>query len=89
MLGYVEIPSILEKIVSEHQTDQYIQVKGYIMNLLNSYRFERLLLRMANDLSLLDTFNLGQNYYKKLIIGITPKDGNHCAKCQNLLQHKQ
>jgi hypothetical protein len=57
MMGYVALPSILDKIVRDHGSDQFGDFKSIFMSMLDNYRYEQTILKTATRLIQHDMHN--------------------------------
>jgi hypothetical protein len=85
LMRYVDIPTILNKIVDEHQSDQFGHIKITLMRMLDSFTYKCMLLYAASELISYDTFTLGHVYHEQRTRGIKPKEGLTCLRCESAL----
>jgi hypothetical protein len=88
LMRYVDIPTILDKIVDEHETDQFGHVKITLMRMLDSFSYKCMLLNTASELISYDTFTLGHLYHETRTRGIKPRDGMKCQRCSFALSKR-
>eukprot|EP00818_Percolomonas_sp_WS_P004439 CAMPEP_0117456304 /NCGR_PEP_ID=MMETSP0759-20121206/11807_1 /TAXON_ID=63605 /ORGANISM="Percolomonas cosmopolitus, Strain WS" /LENGTH=1965 /DNA_ID=CAMNT_0005249637 /DNA_START=276 /DNA_END=6170 /DNA_ORIENTATION=- len=81
MIRYVDVPSIIEKIINTHAPDDFSQVKNTIMRLLDTYAHERMLLKRNNVLLSNDTFKVGHEMKHTLQRALRPQSHSSCDQC--------
>jgi hypothetical protein len=87
MLGYVALPSILSKIVSDHGTEEWADFKLIILGMLDTYTYEKSILQIANHLINQDLFNTTRDLYKKRSKALRTKI-SVCNACQTPVQEQ-
>jgi predicted RNA-binding Zn-ribbon protein involved in translation (DUF1610 family) len=79
MMGYVALPAILKKIVTDHGSDKFGEFKTIFISMLDNYSYEQNILTTANQLFEYDTYRVSKDLFKRRAQGhlTTPK----CQLC--------
>ncbi|KAL0486884.1 hypothetical protein AKO1_001214 [Acrasis kona] len=84
LMRYVDIPTILNKIVDEHHRDPFGHVKITLTRMLDCFSYKCMLLETANGLISYDTFELGNIYHDVRTKGVKVKS-RVCHVCRQSL----
>ncbi len=84
MMGGIALPSILSKIVGDHGNDEFGDFKFIIVEILDTYSFERAILHTANRLIERDMHEATRNLFHKRAKGYRVKPTS-CGLCSHPL----
>lgn len=65
MMGYVALPAILKKIVTDHGSDKFGEFKTIFISMLDNYSYEQNILTTANQLFEYDTYRVSKDLFKQ------------------------
>lgn len=80
MIGFIKLESILFKIVKEHGDNELGDFKPIILSMLDTYTYEKEILKIANHLIENDTNSAIMELKKKRTKGYKPKS-KECGIC--------
>lgn len=65
MMGYVALPAILKKIVTDHGSDKFGEFKTIFISMLDNYSYEQNILTTANQLFEYDTYRVSKDLFQR------------------------
>lgn len=87
MMCHVALPSILRKITSDHQEEEFREFRDTIQGMLDTYSYESNIIQTANSLMKGDMFRSIDTLHKNQRRAIAPR-ANACGTCNRGLFEK-